>query len=381
MKPTGLRFDARESPKHRVFLETPGTFAYLPTAVRWAVKPEVVSVALVCGIPVGLFSGTLTALWLSMLFGSGAVVWVAGVLTRAVWGFGDPPALRSEDIAGVGPAAIRAVVVGWLVVSGYLVLPESMPTVRVAYAIVTGALLPAAFALIAVEQALAPALDPRRLWRVLAAGGVVGWVLAATCGWGMIGMLAAADEALGNFGTAVALINTPPSVAGALTVALVIWLAAVAAHLFGHALHHRHELAGLDVMLNVPDEIEAEGRSRARMVASAADRLESAANAHDKAAALRIVTETPPEGVDPVVYYFDLWDAMHRRKLGAAATLVAAPLLAAAVNAKRYELATEVWRVVRKMSPSFKLEPGIAARFAEQARVRGDAAIEGELMG
>lgn len=379
MKSLVQRFDARESPKHRALLETPGTLAYLPAAMRWAFSVEVLAVALVCGIPVGLFSGSLTALWLSMLFGSGAVVWVAAVITRAVWGFGDPPALRSEDIAGVGPAAIRAVVVGWMVVSGYLAVAEAVPTLRVAYAVVTGAMLPSAFVLLAVEQAIAPALDPRRLWRVLAAGGPVGWALAAVCAWAMVGFLADVHGSLGKIDTALAMVNTPPSVTGALTASLAIWAAALAAHLLGHALHHRHEFAGLDVMLKLPDEVEVEARSRLQKVASAADRLEAAAKAHDKAAALRIVAEAPPDGVDPVVYYFDLWDAMHRRKLGAAATLVATPLLTAAVNAKRYELAVEVWRVVRKMSPSFELERGIAARFAEQARARGDAVIEAEL--
>lgn len=384
MREIGERFDPRTSPRHKPFLETPGTLAYLPLAVRWMLSPEVLLVALVFGAMLGVFAASWLGVFFVALFGSVALSWLLTIQSHAIFGFGDSPPMTIEHIDIYRSHAETMIEVGAMIAAGYGVLYLGEPTLARWYAWTIGAALPSIFALVAVEGAIVPALDPRRILRVMRASGGVGLLLAAGSAWGLERACWVSAEFISMLdagGIAAVMSGWTADAGSALTGMGLVVVAAFLVHLHGHALHHRHERAGLAVVLAAMDDEERAAAACARRVIRVVDGVAEAKARNDLAAAERWIAEDAPEGVDMIVYLDALWDALLARHLQGAAVRVARRLVPAAVAAKRYQLAAEVWRSAKRMSPSFRLDADTAARFLEQARARGDAALIDELTG
>jgi hypothetical protein len=357
--------DPRESPKHRKLLETPGSIAYLPSAFGWACRVEVVSLVLVYGFMLGAFAGYLTAMWIVLLLGSGAVAWLLAVVARAVWGFGDPPQLGAQQLITIGLDALRVMLVCAVATAGFFTLRGISPTVADVYAWVLGAMLPSFLVLLAVEDELFKALDPVRMLRLLVFGGPLGWVLAAGSAWAVhrgFGWVAFLVTDAMNLAVIQA---TPPSAERVLTGIGVLWGTAFVLHWYGHALHHRHDAAGLGVILDVASDEEKAARRcedavDARM--AAVDRLMAA---EDRVGLLRLLQCDAPDEVDELEYRRAIWERLLQRRLYPAAVKAALPLLEVATRRKLYPLAAEVWIEAKRLSPTF--DPGDEVRSRLQA--------------
>ena len=362
MRPS--RYDPRKSPTHRPFLETPGFVAYLPRAVRWGLRAEVVLVAVPFGIALGVLAPTWLGFAFIALFGGALLAWLLTVQARAIWGYGDPPRLGIDQLQLLGGTAQPLIEIGGAVGAVYGSIYLLSPETAQWFAWISGALLPAAFALVAVEDSVVPALDPRRLGRVMLAAGVPGWLLAGLCALGTERVCAAFAARIAAFDgrdlAALMHFGVDPATVG--TTVVGIWIAAVVMHLHGHALHHHRERAGLDVQYAAADDAERAAAGSTAAVHRVADAVAAAEARHDLAAVEQWLALAPPDGVHEIAYLHELWEQLLFRKLYPGAVLVAQRLVAAAAAGKRHVLALEVLTEAWRLSPKF--EPGPAARVA-----------------
>lgn len=365
-------YDPRESPKHHALLHTPGTLAYLPYALRWALAPEVWSIALIYGAVIGVFGGTLTGMWISLLASSGVIAWLLAVQARAVFGFGDPPQMATAEMISIGGSAVQVMLLFGVLAGIYAALREVAPGAAVVGGLIIGALLPSMFVLLAVEDSIFAAAAPHRVLRVLLTGGPVGLMLAALSAWAFGGLLALMAQMVGQPETASALVARAVTGGGIVGTILLLWVTALLLHLNGHALHHRHEAAGLGAVLKAADADELGERDIEDAVKRRYAAIERLAAAKDAIGLERVYAQLAPEGVDPLLFYEMLWrELLFHRQLGAVVRM-AHPLLAAAVAAKRFPLAREVWLEAKRRSPSFAPDPQVVERLAELAEFNGD---------
>lgn len=358
-------YDLRASPTHRPFLETPGTVAYLPLALRWASRAEVVFVAIPFGLILGVFAPSWLGLFFIVLFGGSLLAWLLTVQSRAIWGFGDAPRLDLAQLELFQSSMRPLIEMGSGIIGGYGLLYLAAPEAARWFAWTSGALLPSIFAIIAAEGTVGPALDPRRIARVIAASGPAGWLLvvvgALVTEWAcssMAGFLASLELQ----GIASLLVGWAPSATTIGLTILGIWLTALLVHLQGHALHHHREFAGLPVQVAAADEVERAAVSSATSVEKIADAIDAAKARGDRAAIEQWTRLPPPDGVVETAYLHELWELLLIRRLYGPAVLVARRLVIAAAVDKRYALAVEVLTEAWRLSPSF--EPGPAARVA-----------------
>lgn len=367
------QYDPRESDTHRALLETPDTLAYLPHALRWSLKLEVLFVSVLFGTALGLFAGLLVGLWIFILLGSGVLFWLLAVLSRAVWGFGDPPRVDAHNFVSVTSAALWLLLLAILIVSAYSGIKAASPVAATGFAWIAGLLLPSMFALLAVEGSLVPALNPVRILRVLLAGGVLGWLLAILSAMLLDAGLRALFPAVSELQPERLLMFAPTAgkIAGTI---IGIWALSLLMHLYGHALHHRHEVAGLGVILAAPDDDERADKRRAGVVERMADALEDAHRRGDRTAAEQLAAAAPPDDVDTLAYYADLWERLHLERKYAVALLVAQRLLPVAVERKRNKLAYDILLEAWKLSPGFEPGPGVRLALARYLQALGDHA-------
>lgn len=358
-------YDLRASPTHRPFLETPGTVAYLPLALRWAFRAEVIFVAIPFGLILGVFAPSWLGLFFIVLFGGTLLAWLLTVQSRAIWGFGDAPRLDLAQLELFQSSMRPLFEMGSGIIGGYGLLYLAAPEAARWFAWTSGALLPSIFAIIAAEGTVGPALDPRRIARVIAASGPAGWLLvvigAFVTEWAcssMAGFLASLELQ----GIASLLIGWAPSATTIGLTILGIWLTALLVHLQGHALHHHREFAGLSVQVAAADEVERAAVSSAMSVEKVVDAIDAAKTRGDRAAIEQWTQLPPPDGVVETAYLHELWELLLIRRLFGPAVLVARRLVIAAAADKRYALAVEVLTEAWRLSPSF--EPGPTARVA-----------------
>ncbi|MEX0900711.1 MAG: hypothetical protein WD081_08500 [Gammaproteobacteria bacterium] len=358
-------YDLRTSPTHRVFLETPGFTAYLPHALRWALRAEVVLVAIPFGVILGVFAPSWLGLFFLTLFGGTLLAWLLTVQSRAIWGFGDAPRLDLAQLDLFQSSMRPLIEIGSAVIGGYGLLFLTAPGAAQWFAWTSGALLPSVFALIAAEGAVAPALDPRRIARVAVAAGPPGWLLmvlgAVVTGW-TCRELATFFAALDVHGIRGLMDGWAPNATTVGWTILGIWISALLVHLQGHALHHHREFAALPVQVAAADEIERAAVSSAVSVEKVANAIDAAKTRGDRAAIEQWTRLPPPDGVTETAYLHELWELLLIRRLYAPAVLVAHRLVMAAATDKRYALAVEVLIEAWRLSPSF--EPGPVARLA-----------------
>ncbi|MFN2300432.1 MAG: hypothetical protein ABR565_00950 [Gammaproteobacteria bacterium] len=358
-------------------METPGTVAYLPHALRWATDASVVLPALFLGTILGLFGPSWLGVFFIALFGSAALTWLLTVQQRAIFGYGDAPTLAVDDLQflrGNGRALVEA---GSMIAAGYGALYLTAPELARWFAWGAGALLPALFARASVEESLWPALNPRRIGRVLLAGGPVGWLLAVGAAIGMEHVARAAADFVAQLdaaGLAGLIDGWAPSATAIAAGVGGLWLAALCVHLHGHALHHARERAELPVVLAAADEDECAATKCSAAVRRAADRIEAARARNDAVGVDQWCAMDAPEGVGEVAYRHELWELLLERKLNGAAVRVARRLVAAAAREKRYALAVSVLGQARRLSPSFKLAPAVRLQLARAARASNDDA-------
>ncbi len=360
-----VRYDVRDSPTHKPFLETPGTLAYLPLALRWAMRAEVVLVAIPFGFVLGVFAPSWLGLFFITLFGGVLLAWLLTVQSRAIWGFGDAPRLDLAQLDLFQSSMRPLIEIGSGIIGGYGLLYLAAPEAARWFAWVSGALLPSVFALIAAEGSVGPALDPRRIARVIAASGPPGWLLLAVGGvvteW-TCSALAHFFATLDVHGIRALMDGWAPDVAAIGWTMLGIWVTALLVHLQGHALHHHREFAALPVQIVAADEVERAAVSSAASVEKVADAIDAAKTRGDRAAIEQWTQLPPPDGVTETAYLHELWELLLIRRLYAPAVLVARRLVVAAATDKRYALAVEVLIEAWRLSPSF--EPGPTARVA-----------------
>lgn len=357
--------DPRQSPTHRPFLETTRTVAYLPAALKWALRAEVALVA----IPFGAVLGVLAPTWLGLvflaLFGSALLVWLLEVQAHAIRGRGDAPRVGVDALQMLGGAAQPLIELGALAFAGYGLFYLADMDVARWYAWVIGASLPAVFALLATEASVLRACDPRRVARVVRAGGVLGVLLAALCAVVVERVCRLAAEILASLDAGViaaAMVDWSPDSATIGGAILAIWGTAVLAHLHGHRLHHHRETAGLEVQYAAADDVERSSVSSARTAERVVDAVAAAEARRDVAAVHQWLALPPPDGVAELAFLHDVWERLLFHRHEYAAVVVARRLVPAAATAKRQALATEVLIEAWRLSPSF--EPGLAARIA-----------------
>lgn len=365
-------YDPRESPKHQALLNTRSSFAYLPFALRWAFSVEVLSLAIIYGAVLGFFAGYLTALWIVLLLGSGALAWLLAVVARAEFGFGDPPQLDTRQLISIGADALRVGVVVVFAIVGFQFLSRFDSSWAQSFAWVFGALLPSILVLLAVEDSLFKALNPLRQLRLFVFGGALGWVLAVFGAWAVHRGLGALALVLDDVNRVAAIQAAPPTVGRILFGIGGLWGAAFALHWYGHALHHRHDKVGLGAVLEAAGADELSERDVEAAVKRRYAAIQRLADAQDAVGLERTYAQPAPEGVDPLQFYEMLWrELLFHRQLGAVVR-IAHPLLAAAVTAKRFALARKVWLEARQRSPSFAPDSQVMERLAELATANGD---------
>lgn len=335
--------------------------------------------AIVYGAVLGIFAGYLTALWIVLLLGSGALAWLLAVVARAELGFGDPPQLDARQLISIGADALRVGVVVTFIIIGFQFLSAYNPAWAQWFAWVFGALLPSILVLLAVEDSLFKALNPLRQLRVLVFGGALGWVLAGGSAWLVHRGLGALALVLDDINRLAAIQAAPPTTGRILYGVGGLWGAAFLLHWYGHALHHRHDAVGLGAVLEAVDADELGERQIEDAVKRRCAAIVRVLDAHDEVGLGRLCAQGAPEGADPLQFYEMLWRELLFHRHYGAAVRVAQPLLAAAVTAKRYPLAREVWLETRRRSPSFVAVPDVAARLAELATANGDATLAAEL--
>ena len=359
-----LRYDPRESPTHRPFLETPGFLAYLPRALRWGFRTEVVSVAVLFGLVLGLLAPTWLGLAFIALFGGALLTWLLTVQARAIWGYGDAPRLDLDQVRLFGGPGQSMIEIGGAIGAVYAPLYFLSPDAARWFAWGAGALLPSLFALVAVQDSTFRALDPRRLARVALASGVPGWLLAALSAVVTERVCAHAATVISAFKlqdiAALMHLGYSSSTVG-MTIVLT-WVTAVIVHLHGHALHHHRERAGLDVQYAAADDAERASVSCDAAVERVVNAVAGAEAKHDLAAVEQWLALTPPDGVSELTYLHALWEQLLFHRLYPAAVAVAGRLVPAAARDKRHVLAQEVLTEAWRLSPKF--EPGPAARVA-----------------
>ena len=369
------RYDPRESPTHRPFLETPGFFAYLPRALRWGFRAEVVFVAVLFGIALGVFAPTWLGLAFIALFGGALLAWLLTVQARAIWGFGDAPRLDLEQVQLLGGTAQPLIEIGGAIAAIYTALHILSPDAARWFAWGAGALLPTLFALVAVDGSIVRALDPRRLARVALAAGVPGWLLAILSAWVTehVCTMTAAVMATFDARDIAAMMHLGYSSSTVGATIMLIWLAAVVVHLHGHALHHRRERAGLDVQHAAADDAERAETNGAAAVERVVNAVADAEARHDVAAVEQWLAFGPPDGVSELVYLHGLWEQLLFRRLYPAAVTVAQRLLPVAAQAKRHALALEVLTEAWRLSPKFEPGPAVRVTLMRAALAAGDA--------
>lgn len=370
-------YDPRSSPVHRPLLETAGTLAYLPHALRWATDAAVILPALLFGTILGLFGSSWLGVFFIALFGSAALTWLLTVQQRAIFGYGDAPTLAVDDLQflrGNGQALVEA---GSMVAAGYGALYLTAPELARWFAWGAGALLPALFARASVEESVWPALNPRRILRVLVAGGPVGWMLAVGAAIGMERVARATADFVAQLdaaGLAGLMDGWAPSASAVAVGVAGLWSAALCVHLHGHTLHHARERAQLPVVLAAADDDERAATACSAAVRRTAAGIEAARARGDAVGVDQWCAMGAPDGVGEVAYRHELWELLLARKLNGAAVRVARRLIAAAAREKRYALAVAVLRDARRLSPSFKVAPEVRLQLARAARASGDDA-------
>ncbi len=373
--------DPRESSKHRHLLGNRGSLPYLPYALRWAFSIEVLSLVLIYGTVLGIFAGYLTALWIVILLGSGALAWLLAVVARVIWGFGDPPQVDTRQLISIGAGALRVVLIVVLMIVGYQFLGSHSPAVANGFAYTYGALFPSMLVLLATEGDLFKALNPARQLRVLVFGGALGWVLAVGSAWLVHRGLSSVAMVLDDINQLAAIQAAPPTGGRILYGIGGLWGAAFLLHWYGHALHHRHEAAGLGAVLEAATEDELAERSLEKSITQRLDAIQRIVTQHDPLALEQVCTRAPPDGIDALGFYHGVWQELLFHKQFPAAVRVAKVLLGEAVARKRYPLATEVWIEARRLSPSFDPGEALMNQFISMAEAHGDKAMVARLAG
>lgn len=372
-------YDPRSSPVHRTLLETPGTVAYLPHALRWAADAAVVLPALVLGTILGLFGSSWLGVFFIALFGSAALTWLLTVQQRAIFGFGDAPTVKLDDLQPLRGNGVALIQAGAIIATGYGALHIAAPELARWFAWGAGALLPAVFARASVEESLWSALHPQRIARTFVAGGPVGWLLAVGAGIGLerVARAAAAFVAqLGVAGPETLVVGWAPSASAIVAGVVGLWFAALCVHLHGHALHHARERAELPVVLAAADDDERAADACSAAVLRAANGIAAARDRNDAVGVEQWCAMDAPDGVGEVAYRHELWELLLERKLNGAAVRVARKLVPAAARAKRYPLAMAVLGEAKRMSPSFTITPEVRLLLARAAFAANDPAFE-----
>lgn len=252
---------ARADPRNRRLLEARSLADYLPHALTYPLLPENLVLVVVFGLGQALLDVLLPDLWLAKLLPCALVVYLLEVASHTAHGHAHPPPFTATHLASAAGRALPAMLVVALFVIALVQLErrELHGAALVAWA-ATSIVLPALLGLLALTDELLVAVDPRRWWGCVRAGGFAYWILVVVAAAVLAGPAGIAPA----FGAALEALSTVGVVGLDL---LQVWAFIAAAHLLGAAFHLRREALGFEAIVAAKSEAEADAESLQESVA------------------------------------------------------------------------------------------------------------------
>lgn len=255
------RDQARSDPRNQRLHSAPSLADYAPQALLYPLQVENLVLVLGFGLAQTGLAMLFPDLWLAKLVPCALVVFLLEVVFHTAHGFATPPIFTVEHLVGVASRGLIAIVLVAAVAFGLAAAATSADPGTTLLLLGAGAiLLPAQLGLLALTGEIAVAIDPRRWWGVLVAGGVAYWIVVVVT----LAALAGAAGLRPAWSGALAALPAPGVFASEL--AQVYFFFAVA-HLLGAAFHLRREVLGFEAIVTGRSEGEHDAESLQESVA------------------------------------------------------------------------------------------------------------------
>ena len=358
---------ARGDPRNQRLHQARSLAEFAPQALLYPLIPENLVLVVVFGLGQAAFDALLPGLWLAKLVPCALVVFLLEVVAHTAHGHGAPLRFTVDHLVSTAWRAVQAMV---FVVGAVLLLIElarrDAPLATLAAYAACSLVLPAQLGLLAISDEFVAALDPRRWWDCVSAGGVAYAILVVLTAGALAG-------AAGVVPLWQAWLDVAQGV-GLIAVDLAqVYLFFAAAHLLGAAFHVRREALGLVVLLQGKPAEEQDAESLAESVArvlALADEEEHHSR-HDQAVAL--LATAPIGGHPPRPWLEALFEGACRRPKPYFAEAAGQRLIAQLVATQQWARALEVVVYAAQRWPRF--QPAALDQrllLAQHALERGD---------